>query len=309
MASKFRLAALLAVLFLVPAAGGVMLVENARHNVYFGESVRYLLHFPAPDNREQVMAQFGYEVRDILEDGLPVPRVFLAGLPESLDGLTVSERKQVFTRTILPLVLRTNEIIREDRTQLMEYRDRLEAGARLNQLEKLWLTTLATRYRMRGGATVGELDLAELLLRVDAIPPSLALAQAAIESGWGTSRFAQTGNALYGQWTRESAGGLVPSDRDAGRDHTIKTYDYLIQSVLSYARNLNSHRAYQGFRERRAALKSAQNNAPGALLAETLTSYSARPEVYIQEIKAVITTNGFAALETARLEPTWWAAP
>ncbi|MCH8863246.1 MAG: glucosaminidase domain-containing protein [Proteobacteria bacterium] len=309
MANRLLLSALLALMFIVPAGAGVMIVENARHNVYFGDRVRYLLHFPAPDTRDQVMAKFGYEVRDILKDGLPVPRVFLADLPESLDDLTVSERKQVFTQTILPLVLRTNEIIREDRARLLEFRDRLAMGGKLDKLENRWLTTLAIRYRLRRGATVGDLDLTELLKRVDAIPPSLALAQAAIESGWGTSRFAQSGNALYGQWTRGTSNGLVPIDRDEGRDHTIKTYDYLIQSVLSYARNLNSHRAYREFRERRAALKTAEDNAPGVLLAETLTSYSARPEIYIKEIKAVITGNGFADLETARLEPTWWAAP
>jgi Bax protein len=309
MTNRFGWSTLLAVMFMLPAGAGVLFVQNARNSAYFGERVRYLQHFPAPTDNDQMMAEFGYEVRDILKDGLPVPRVFLAGLPESLDGMTVRTRKQVFTQTILPLVLRTNEIIHEDRAQLLEYRDRLASGGALNKLENRWLTTLASRYRLRRGATVGDLDLDELLKRVDAIPPSLALAQAAIESGWGTSRFAQAGNALYGQWTRGADNGLVPSDRDAGRDHTIKTYDYLIQSVLSYARNLNSHRAYRQFRERRAALKAAQDTVPGALLAETLTSYSARPEIYIKEIKAVIRTNGFADLETARLEPRWWAAP
>lgn len=309
MANRFVWSALLALLFVLPAGAGVLIVENARHNAYFGERVRYLQHFPAPEDSELMRAEFGYEVRDILKDGLPVPRVFLSGLPESLDGMTVGERKQVFTQAILPLVLRANEIIREDRAQLLEYRDRLASGGELNKLENRWLTTLATRYRLRKGATVGDLDLQELLKRVDAIPPSLALAQAAIESGWGTSRFAQAGNALYGEWTRGEKNGLVPNNRDEGRDHTIKTYDYLIQSVLSYARNLNSHRAYREFRERRAALKTDESHAPGVLLAETLTSYSARPELYIRQIKAVITTNGFADLETARLEPRWWAAP
>lgn len=308
MAKRFGLSALLALLIILPAGAGVLIVENARHEVYFGERVRYLMHVPAPDNRKQLMAEFGHEIRDILKDGLPVARVFLADLPESLDGLTVRERKQVFTRAVLPLVLRTNEIIREDRARLVEYRDRLAADLALDKLENRWLTTLATRYRLRRGTSVGDPDLDELLKRVDAIPPSLALAQAAIESGWGTSRFAQAGNALYGEWTSASRGGLVPADRDEGRSHVIKTYDYLIQSVLSYAYNLNTHPAYREFRERRAAL-TEQNDGHGALLAETLTSYSARPEIYIEEIKAVITANGFADLETARLEPTWWAAP
>lgn len=309
MASRFFVSVLLALLFIVPTGAGVLIVADARQKVYFGERVRYLQHIPAPKLSGRRIAGFGYEVRDIREDGLPVPRVFLADLPESLDGLTVAQRKQVFTQAILPLVLRANEIIREDRARLLSFQDRLAAGGVLGKLENRWLNTLATRYRLRRGATVGNLDLEELLKRVDVIPPSLALAQAAIESGWGTSRFAQAGNALYGEWTSGANRGLVPADRDAGRDYTIKTYDYLIQSVLSYAYNLNSHRAYRGFRERRAALKVERNTVPGALLADTLTSYSARPEAYIQEIKAVISVNGFANLESARLEPIWWAAP
>lgn len=311
MANRFGLFALLALLFILPTGAGVLIVEDARHSVYFGERVRYLQHVPAPENSDQLLAEFGHEIRDILKDGLPVARTYLADLPESLDGLTVTQRKQVFTQTILPLVLRTNEIIREDRTRLLDYRDRLAADEALDILENRWLTTLATRYRLRRGVSVGDPDMDELLKRVDIIPASLALAQAAIESGWGTSRFAQSGNALYGEWTTASNGGLVPSGRDEGRNHVIKTYDYLIQSVLSYANNLNSHPAYREFRERRAALPAlaTQNDSHGVLLADTLSSYSARPEMYIQQIKAVITRNGFDTLETAKLEPTWWAAP
>lgn len=308
MSVRLALLAILAALTAIPAAVGLVIVEHARTSIYFGDGIRYLRHTPAPTEPARLIAELDYEMHDVLVKGLPVPRVFVSDLPERLSDLTVRERKQVFTHLLLPLILRVNELIQQDRRRLIGIRERLSAGLPLDEIENRWLAALARTYRLGGAVANAGYDFDELMLRVDAIPPSLALAQAAIESGWGTSRFAQSGNALFGQWVW-GAKGLVPGDRDDGKDHMIGSYEYLIQSIRSYARNLNTHRAYRGFRTQRAGFRVESGRAPGLQLAETLTAYSQRGDEYVREVKAIIASNRFAELEMASLEPSWWAAP
>jgi Bax protein len=144
-------------------------------------------------------------------------------------------------------------------------------------------------------------DFDRLRERVDAVPPSLALAQAAIESGWGGSRFAQSGNALFGQWTWKGQG-IVPSRRNAGASHKIKSFGHLMEAVWGYVNNLNSHRAYRGLRERRLALSAAGRRLSGAELAGALAQYSERGDAYIGDLLSIIRQNGLEAFDSASLE-------
>ncbi len=226
-----------------------------------------------------------------------VPRHFPGAFPEHIHRLeSADERKRIFNRSLLPLVLRANESITADRQAILAMRDRwLTEGLGLTPRDQFWLARLAARYG------VAHADFDALLRRVDIIPPSLALAQAAEESGWGTSRFAREGNAIFGQYTFNEGAGLIPARRDVGKRHVIKAFAVLHDSVASYMRNLNSHPAYEGFRDRRASLRAENRDMGGLALAATLTRYSERGSAYVKTIQAIIRVNDLTRFDQSRL--------
>lgn len=239
----------------------------------------------------------GYGLDDVADAGREVPRVFLTKVPHGLqDTPDVETKKSVFLRTMLPLVLRVNEGILADRARIQEIAARRAEG-RVHPADERWLAEMAEDYGL------AKVDVRKLLQRVDIIPPSLALAQAAEESGWGTSRFARQGNALFGQWTWDSDNALVPRDRKAGASHGIKAFPSLLQAVKAYARNLNTHRAYGEFRVVRAAMRRAGAEPTGPRLAETLTRYSERGMDYVKTLRVIMDANQLAALDGAALAP------
>jgi Bax protein len=140
------------------------------------------------------------------------------------------------------------------------------------------------------------------MMRVDVVPPSLALGQAAYESGYGTSRFAREGNALFGQWTYGGKG-MQPREKRASKgDYGVAAYDWPLESVRAYMRNLNSHRAYQGLRDKRAAARSRGRAPTGDELADALTSYSERGAEYVKTLKGIMSTNELAVADNATLQ-------
>ena len=216
-----------------------------------------------------------------------VPRAYLASLPGDWRHMRdASRRKNLFIRAILPLVLLENE-------RILAVRARVLKG---DPADDEWRRALAARYRLPSA------DLARLARRIDIIPPSLAIAQAAIESGWGSSRFSRQGNALFGEWTWTGKG-IVPAGREAGRTHMIKAFDSLGGSVASYMKNLNSHRAYAGLRRWRET-RRRQGKAPSGLsLTATLIDYSQKGQAYVSILDGIIRRNSLAALDGARLLP------
>lgn len=229
-----------------------------------------------------------------------VPRLFLASLPDRLPAIeSVNTRKEVFIRTMLPLVLRANEMVLSQRRHLVVLAERIGEGDALDEDDLAWLDRLALDYNVK--ATDPAVAVRHLLNRVDAVPPSLALAQAAIESGWGTSRFAQQGNALFGQWTFEPGTGIVPAGREEGATHEIKTFPHLLDAVRAYLRNLNTHRAYRELRDRRARMRAEGVPLDALALADTLTRYSERGQAYVDSLKSVIRYNRLRVLDRLRL--------
>lgn len=232
----------------------------------------------------------------------PVPRRYAARLPEDWAELSDTDaRKDVFVGIMLPLALRANEIVLSQRSRLLGILDRLEAGKRLSSKDRAWAQALAASY----GLDLPKVELKRLktlVRRVDTIPPSLTIAQAAIESGWGSSRFAAEGNALFGQWAEEGDGAMVPANRDEGRTYAIKSFDTLQDSVLSYMRNLNSHRAYRHFRAARAAMRREGQTFSGPVLAEHLAAYSQKGKRYVRNLQAIMEHNNLAVLDGAVLE-------
>jgi Bax protein len=237
-----------------------------------------------------------YDLNAVISGDGEVPRLFLASFPEDFRKIRqAKKRKALFFLTVLPLILQVNEEILADRRRLWDLRYRTRTGLHLEAADWLWLIVMSERYG------VGEGDIDALLRRVDIIPTSLALAQAAEESGWGTSRFAREGNAIFGQWTFARDGNLVPRRRDNGKFHNIRAFETLLDGAKTYAKNLNTHRAYRGFRELRAGMRNAGRPVEGAVLAGTLSRYSERGPAYIETILSIITANGLGTLDDARL--------
>jgi Bax protein len=162
--------------------------------------------------------------------------------------------------------------------------------------DNAWLQDLSRRY----GLDAPDFDL--LLKRVDIIPPSIALAQAAEESGWGTSRFALEGNAPFGQYTFDDGNGLIPERREDGKRHLIRTYEHLLDGVRSYAQNLNIHEAYRQFRRQRAEMRAHGQELDGVKLVPALLAYSERGQAYVETVETIIRANNLAPFDRARLK-------
>jgi len=283
------------------AAAGAPLTDDVPRLV--GPGVRTLAAFsgralPVPDARSLLdeYTRLGYRLADIKADELDVPRVFLTRLPRDLPSVEpVPLRKSLFIRSLLPLILRANEEIAADRVRIEELRSRIAAGETLDARDDAWLQRLTDSYDL------DPRDLGALLHRHDVVPVGLALAQGIEESGWGTSRFALHGNAVFGQWTFTKGAGMVPRDREEGARHEVKAFDSLADSVRQYIHNLNTHRAYREFRKVRESQRAQGTPLDSKALARTMTRYSQRGQAYVSAILGLIRTNGLHRYDSARL--------
>jgi Bax protein len=246
---------------------------------------------------ESEFSALNYRLDDIRDQRSTVPRVIAASVPGDMEDIQqVDRRKAVFFKMLLPLVLITNERLAEDRARLENLRERELTGKSIAPKDATWMAEQFQSYRV----DPGQWDL--LMRRVDGVPPSLALAQAAVESGWGTSRFAREGNALFGQWVwGDSADGLVPENRKDGLTHKIKVFDTPLEAVAAYIKNLNTHRAYRSLRDIRAKMRRNGGTLNGAALAAGLESYSEKGHEYIDLIRGIISANELRPLDKATL--------
>lgn len=208
-------------------------------------------------------------------------------LPDFASILDVNEKKQAFVDFLLPAITQANQAIMQERQFLISIKPKALTSAQRKQLE-----ALAEKYQQprKTGQTKTQW-VAALLKKVDKIPPSLALAQAANESAWGTSRFAVEGMNFYGQWCFSVGCGLVPNSRPAGKTYEVRLFENPQQSVEAYMLNLNAFHTYQDLRKIRLKLQEANQQVSGEALAEGLLAYSQRREEYIKEIQAMIRFN------------------
>ena len=216
-----------------------------------------------------------------------IPARLLSGLPGQA---TANRRKIRFIKSTLPLILSANASILEDRLRIEILHAYEHAGVAIDAEDARWLKTKAEHYG------VEPVNLDELLRRVDIVPPSLALAQAAEESGWGTSRFARRGNALFGQRVFRGDGGIVPLARPKGKTFRVRSFDSVMDGVRAYLHNLNTHFAYAGFRAMRAAMRQ-RGRIDGYGLTAKLRNYSERRGAYLQSIRTIMRVNGFHVLD------------
>ena len=209
----------------------------------------------------------------------------------------VNEMKEEFFGFLLPLVEAQNDWVLDNRSFLLGVESRLEAGRAIRGREQTRLELLGARYRVMLSEPAALEDVRELLLRVDIIPPSLALAQAAAESGWGRSRFAREANNLFGEWCFTTGCGLVPQRRIPGAAHEVTLFDTVGDAVDSYFRNLNSHPAYEPLRELRATARDEHGRVLGTHLIDGLEMYSERRGEYLEELRHMIRINQLLRLD------------
>ena len=242
---------------------------------------------------KQLFEDTDYKLKDVREKKLVKP-VALTLLPAEIKMIESSkQRKEFFIQIILPLILQENNNIKLDRKRLFNIINK----SNNSDLEKKWLNK---KYKQYG---VVSKDLSILKIRMDEIPVSLAIAQAAKETGWGTSRFAQEGNALFGQWTW-SGEGLKPKDSDRNEGHKVMKFNVLQASVRAYQRNLNTHSSYKSLRKTRADLRDKGKPLDSLVLVNYLNEYAETGEKYVEVLKKIIIQNNLKDFDDAKLLPS-----
>ena len=236
-----------------------------------------------------------------------VPRVYLTTIGDRWGKTTTKEidvllKKQLFFRGLAPLILHSNELIMKDRKRLEEIRTMMQGNNPLSEMDQIWTRKLAGLYKVKSSDDqVVSTMIEELWKKVDIVPPSLALGQGAEESGWGTSRFAAAGNAIYGQWTWGKNAMVPEEQRKELGNYGIAAFESLQESICGYMLNLNTHNAYADLRNKRAELRESGQKITGSVLAEQLTKYSERGEEYVKGLRSLMDYNRLSPADDAYL--------
>ena len=242
---------------------------------------------------KQLFEDTDYKLEDIRKNKLVKP-IALDSFPREIKMIeNTKKRKEFFIQIVLPLILQENNNIRMDRKRLFSIINK----SNNTDLEKKWLNK---KYKQYG---IPSKDLSTLKIRMDEIPVSLALAQAAKETGWGTSRFAQEGNALFGQWTW-SGDGLKPKEAEENKGHKVMKFNVLQASVRAYQRNLNTHKTYKEFRIARAQLRDSGKPLDSIELSQYLDKYAETGEEYVKILQKIIEQNKLKDFDNAKLLPS-----
>ncbi len=242
---------------------------------------------------KQLFEDTNYRLDDVRKSKLVKP-IALTLLPAEIKMIeNVKKRKEFFIQIILPLILEENKKINLDRKRLFSIINKSNNSSS----EKKWLDR---KYKQYG---IPSKDLSELKIRMDIIPVSLAIAQAAKETGWGTSRFAQQGNALFGQWTW-SGEGLKPKEAEKNEGHKVMKFNILQASVRAYQRNINTHSSYQDFRLARAKLRDSDEPLDSMILSSYLDKYAETGNQYVKVLQKIILQNNLKDFDDAKLLPS-----
>ncbi len=220
-----------------------------------------------------------------------VKPIYFTQFPKDLDEIqSVRLKKETFIKIVLPLIVAENEKILDDRQKLK----RIVSSRATSESDKQWLKQKFLEYKVK------KMNTSELINRMDIIPVSIALAQAAKESGWGTSRFALEGNAIFGQWTWNGKG-IEPLMKDKSKNHKILRFPILRASVKAYKNNLNTHKSYAKFRDKRKELRKKNKAIKGLKLTSTLENYAQTGSEYTKILEQIITQNRLMDFEPVRL--------
>ena len=241
---------------------------------------------------EELFKSTNYNLADVRKNKLVKP-ISLDLLPKEIVKIeNTKKRKDFFIQIILPLVINENNSIKLDRMKLFSILNK----SKNNKTEQEWLNMKFKQYG------VVNKDLSTLKVRMDEVPVSMAIAQAAKETGWGTSRFAQEGNALFGQWTW-NGDGIKPSGAEDDSTHKVMRFKVLQASVKAYQRNLNTHSSYKGFRNARAELRDEGKKLDSMILSEYLDKYAETGKEYVKILQQIIRQNSLTDFDDAKLLP------
>ncbi len=241
---------------------------------------------------EQLFEDTNYSLSEVRKSKKVKP-IRLSLLPNEIKQIESSKkRKSLFIQIILPLILEENNLILLDRKKLFSILNK-------NKNSKKEINWLNRKFRQYG---VLNKDIPTLKVRMDIVPVSLAIAQAAKETGWGTSRFALEGNALFGQWTW-SGDGIKPAGADSDTKHKVMKFRVLKASVRAYQRNLNTHSSYKNFRQLRAQLRDDSASLDSLLLADQLDNYAETGKEYTKILKQIINQNSLKDFDDVKLMP------
>jgi len=273
--------------------------DNALDNKFLFEDVLAFDELPTDTVRlsaatiEELFKSTNYNLEDVRKNKLVKP-ISLTLLPQEMKKIeNIKKRKNLFIQIILPLVIKENNSIRLNRKKLFSILNK----NRNTQGQKNWLNSKFKQYG------VINKDLSTLKVRMDEVPISMAIAQAAKETGWGTSRFAQEGNALFGQWTW-SGEGIKPSEADDNSTHKVMKFKILQASVKAYLRNLNTHSSYKNFRSARAELRDEGEKLDSMILSEHLDKYAETGKEYVKILQQIIRQNNLIDFDDAKLLPS-----
>ena len=241
---------------------------------------------------EQLFEDTNYSLSEVRKSKKVKP-IRLSLLPNEIKQIESSKkRKSLFIQIILPLILEENNLILLDRKKLFSILNK-------NKNSKKEINWLNRKFKQYG---VLNKDIPTLKVRMDIVPVSLAIAQAAKETGWGTSRFALEGNALFGQWTW-SGDGIKPAGADSDTKHKVMKFRVLKASVRAYQRNLNTHSSYKNFRQLRAQLRDDGEKLDSLILADQLDNYAETGKEYTKILKQIIQQNSLRDFDEVKIMP------
>ena len=243
---------------------------------------------------EELFKDNGYNLEKVKKTKLVNAGNQLTRLPKELKNIeSPKKRKKLFIQIVLPLIIEENLKIRFDRKKLFQILNKNNTTER----DKSWLNLKFKQYGIKNK------DLSKLKIRMDEIPVSLAIAQAAKETGWGSSRFAQEGNALFGQWTW-SGEGIKPLDLEKDKKHKVAKFKILKASVRAYQRNLNTHSSYKEFRIERAIQRDNEEKLNSLKLVNYLEKYAETGKEYTEVLKKIIIQNNLTDFDDVEILPT-----
>lgn len=240
-----------------------------------------LMEVDCTDQLNKLYQKHGFNVNEIRQNEGTVPRIHLSSLPDDFMLNQTGSKKDTFVRVMLPLILEVNKNVSRERQLLLAIKDRMTKGRRLQAYEFEWIESMSEKYRVKST------DIDDLLHKVDVIPPSLALAQASLESGWLMSTAARLKNSTFGHMANKK---------------DVEGFESLYANVEAYILNLNRHNAYQSLRMLRADMRQSGQGLCSEKLANGLKNYSERGTAYIRDVKKMIQQNDFKAFDEVALD-------
>ena len=251
-------------------------------------------------NNKVVVFRWSENIFNYIKKDIPIPRMYFPYIPKNISQYEINKKKSVFTAILLPIALRGNELVLEERKQMKI----AFSTNNIYQIERFSKKYKIKNFKKINFSTLNRSELRtiklELLNKINSIPISLILAQSIIESGWGASRFAQEGNALFGQWTWINDDGIKPKG-NLDANFSVKSFDSIQDSVNSYILNLNTHPAYKGLRTFRMSQYNNGKNITGSDMANFLDKYAEIGLEYVTKVKKMIKKNQLINYENSSL--------